>query len=142
MQKGTKTMQGTSSVVSALVVGAAASVAVTLIGTAICAALISAETINAGSLGYCAIGILLLSSFIGAAAAAGKRKEKRLYTSLIAGAIYMIVLLCVTALFFGGRYEGVAVTALVIFSGSILNTLLGQSRKNTPKSRRSKIRRR
>lgn len=142
MAKGIKVNQGTSTVAGMLAAGAAVSLVTMLIGVAICASMILAGTVSEASAGYCAIGILLLSAVAGAAAAIGKREEKRLYLCLAAGAIYLLVLLSMTAAFFDGQYQGVAVTAVVIFGGSVLAVLLPKNRGIGAKSRRSKKRHR
>ena len=127
---------------SGLALGTMISVVITLIGAAISAAMISSETIPEDSSAYCAMAILLISAITGASAGAGKVKEKRLYVCGMIGAIYFLVLLATTALFFGGRYEGVGVTSLVNLAGSIGACLLGIRGGKKPKLRKSKIRHR
>ena len=142
MAKVTKRKQGTNSKAGILMVGTIVSMAVMLVGAAICAALISAETIPAEAMGYCTLGILLISAFAGAAVAAGKGIEKRLYMSLGIGGAYMVVLFAISALFFGGQYEGIGVTALVVLSGCVLPVLLGMNRRKGVKPHKSKNKRR
>ena len=142
MVKGTKINGGIGTVPGVLAVGAVVSVIVTLIGISICTSLISAERISTECADYCAIGILLLSTIAGSAVAIGKRGEKRLYMSLAVGSVYLVVLLAMTALFFGGRYQGVGVTAIVIFGGAILTVLLPEKLEMKAKAHRSKKRRR
>ena len=138
-QKANSTM---GLVTSGLILGVMVSVAITLIGAAVGGAMISSETIPEDSTGYCAMAILLISAMTGAITGAGKAKEKRLYVCGLIGAIYFLVLLATTALLFGGQYEGVGVTALVIFAGSIVACLMGMGGGNRPKRRKSKIRHR
>lgn len=142
MAKERKYAQGTGSMGSALVVGTAVSLVVTLIGAVICAGLISAEVIQAGSTGYCAMAILLISAMAGATAAGRKGKQKRLYSGLLAGAVYFAMLLAMNALLFDGQYGGVGVTALIVLSGSVLPAMIGLSGGNGVKPRRSKLRHR
>ncbi len=142
MAKGMKGIQGGNSIAVCLTAGTAVSTAVMLTGAAICAALISSETIGAEYMGHCAMGILLLSAFAGAAVAAGKGTPKRLYMTLLTGAAYMALLFAVTALFFDGMYQGVGVTALIVVCGCILPVLLGQNRGKRTKVPKSKIKRR
>ena len=68
-------------------------------------------------------------------------REETLY-ELGCGAVYLVVLWAMTALFFGGRYQGVGVTAIVIFGGAILTVLLPGKLEMKAKSHRSKKRRR
>lgn len=142
MAKGIKVNQGTSNAAGVVAAGAVVSMIVMLIGISVCASLISAETISAGSADYCVIGILLLSALAGAATAIGKRGQKRLYMGLAVGAVYLLVLLALTALFFDGQYQGVLVTAIAILGGATLAALLPGKQEMKGKSRRSKKRRR
>ena len=142
MGKERKTVQGTGSMGSALVVGVAVSLVVTLLGAAICAGLISEEVIEAGSTGYCAMVILLISAISGTVAAGHKGKQKRLYSGLLNGTIYFAMLLAMNALLFDGQYGGVGVTALIVLSGSVLPVMIGLSGRNGAKPRRSKMRHR
>lgn len=142
MAKGIKGNQVTSTMPGILSAGAVVSVVIMLAGASICATLILGGTIKESSVEYCAIAILLLSAIAGAATSVGKRGEKRLYIGMAVGMIELLVLLSVTAVFFGGRYEGVLVAAMSIFGGCILAVLLTQKRGMIPKSHRSKNRRR
>ena len=125
-----------------LAFGALISVAITLLCAALCAAMISAETLPEQSLGYASLVILFLAALGGATAGAGKAKGKRLYVCLIVAGIYMLVLFGMTALFFGGQYSGVGVTALVLLSGAIVAAMTGQGRRKGANLRRSKIKHR
>lgn len=138
-QKGNGTV---SLMTSGLALGTMVSIVITLIGAVVSAAMISSETIPEGSTGYCALAVLLISAITGAIAGAGKVKEKRLYVCGMIGVIYFLILLATTALFFGGQYEGVGVTALVIFGGNLGACLLGMRGNKRPKLRNSKIRHR
>lgn len=82
------------------------------------------------SVGYCAMGILLAASYAGAATATGRIKRLQFQMGMAAGGIYFLCLLAVTALFFGGVYQGVEVTALVIFCGCTSVILLGPGKQN------------
>lgn len=125
-----------------LMIGITVSIALTLAGTAACAALISSETIAAGNDGYCAMVILLLATMGGTAAGAGKTKKKRLYVCMIIAGIYMLSLLAMTALFFDGQYVGISVTVLVIFAGSTAIAFAGKSSRKQPRLRKSRTKRR
>ena len=142
MAKSMKLKGAANPAVGVLAVGAAVSMAMTMVGTGICAALISAETITPSSMGYCAVGVLLVSAFAGSSVVTGVGKQRSPVTNVIAGGVYYLMLLAVTALFFDGQYQGIGVTAFAVLSGSILPTLLGRTRKNGTKLRKSKIRRR
>lgn len=137
-----KTGFSIGSISTGVMIGTSVSMAGTLIGAAACAALISSETIAAGSVGYCAMVIVLLASMTGAAIGAGKAKKKRLYTCMLIAASFVLSLLAITALFFDGAYTGVWVTALEILAGSVASAFLAKSNRKQNSSRRSKIKRR
>lgn len=132
----------TSSIGKGLMIGIAVSIAITMAGAAVCAALISSETIAAGTDGYCAMAVLLLASMGGAVVGAGKVKEKRLYVCLLTAMAYILLLLSITALFFDGQYIGIGVTALVIFAGGVAAAFLGKNGGKRSHLRKSKIKRR
>ena len=142
MGKGIKGIGVQGTMACTLAVGVTVSMGVMLVGAAICATLISQEMITVGCEGYSAIAILVLSAICGAVAAIEKRSEKRLYTSLYVGMIYILALMSMTALIFDGQYERVGVTAIAILSGCVLAVILCEKRNKTPKLQRGKKRRR
>ena len=128
--------------IKSVAMGSAVSIVVTVILVAIFAAMISTETIDNAWADYCTLLVLLLSATLGSMTAIRSATEKKLYLGLSVGGIYLLVLLAMTALLFGGQYRGVGVSAFVVFSGAILAVLMGQGCRKSRKSRRSKIRRR
>ena len=117
-----------------LALGWGISLAVTLLGAMLFAALISREMIRAEAIGYCSMGILLVASMLGAAVAIGAVKRRRAYVCGLSGLIYYGTLLGMTALFFGGQYQGMGVTALLVAAGCgavLLMGLRGEKRSNT-----------
>lgn len=128
-----------ASMPAGLAVGGIVSLLVTLLGAVLAANLISGEKIPEGSIGYCSMVILLLSSITGAAVAVNRIKHRKLYVSLLSGLIYYAVLLAITAIFFGGRYHGMGVTALVIAAGSGTTALLNLRQGRGPHRRKSKM---
>ena len=115
----------TLSMPAGLAVGAAVSLGITLAGAAILAWLIDKERLDMGSVGYGILAVLLLASFLGALVSFGKIRRRRMVVCLASGAVYLGMLLSITALFFGGQYSGVATTALLILGGSMAAALLG-----------------
>ncbi len=124
---------------AAIGIGAGVSVLMTVICSAALAFLISSGRMAPGSMGYGVLGILMLSAVIGSAMACAKVQGKRMIVSAASAASYLTVLLCMTALFFGGEYNGVLVTTLVILGGGIINGLLPTGKGRT-KIRHSKRR--
>lgn len=108
--------------------------------SALMAALISGEKMSPGSVGYGVLILLMLSSFCAAAAASAKVKNKRLIVSLVTAAVYLLALLCITALFFDGMYDGVLQTGLVVLGGGAVNGLLAAGKGSGRKTARHKRR--
>lgn len=133
----------TTSIPAGLAVGAAVSMGSTLLLAAIIAKLVDQEKLPWENVGYGIAGLLVLSSFLGAIAAYGRIKRQRMLICMASGIIYLGVLLALTALFFGGQYEAVGVTAALILSGSAAAGVLGlkegkRRRPGKPYVRRSK----
>lgn len=101
------------------------SVLLTIVGSAVVALLISREALPENGIGYCSIVILILSASISSAVSYGFIKHRRLVVCLLHGFSYYLVLLGCTALFFGGQYQGMGVTALVVLAGCGTVGLLG-----------------
>ena len=125
-----KKVTGTASTIPAgLAVGGLVSAAMTLIGAAIAAKLINSEILPWDQAGYAVMIILLLAAWLGAVVAAGRIRRRRVAVCAASGITYMLFLLCVTALFFGGTYSGVGETGLLIFCGSTVAIFTGQGNK-------------
>ena len=125
-----------------LVMGAAVCIMMTLILTAVSAAVISAGRLPETATEYVAMIILLSGSLAGAIAGAGKKKEKRLYVCLMIAALFFAILLAMTAAFFGGQYRGIGVSVLMLLVGAFAGAMVGQGKGRSGNLRRSKNRRR
>lgn len=131
-----KTTGKTASIPGGLAWGGAVSLGLTILLSGVLAWLLEKETILWENTGYWIMGMLLLSSFIGAWISAGRIKRQRLVVCLMSGLVYLGVLLSMTALFFGGQYEGVGVTMLLVLGGSMTAALLGNPEKRGGKRRK------
>ena len=121
-------------------IGCGISLGVTLLGAGITAKLISEEILRENAIGYGAMLVILLASICGAGAAVGKVKKRRLQVSLLVGLGYFASLFAMTALFFGGQYQGMGVTALLVFAGAGTVILLGLREKKSRKLRKGRRR--
>jgi putative membrane protein (TIGR04086 family) len=81
--------------------------------------LVLANKIDVAQLGYYIMGILILSSFLGAIVSGLKIKRRWLLVSVVVGGIYYLLLLLMTAFVFGGYFRGVGVTGAMIMLGSV-----------------------
>lgn len=122
-----------SSMPTGLFIGSVISLLVTLVGAAVTAFLVVKERIGENGIGYASMLILFLSTTLGALGAYNKIKKQRLKICLLSGGIYYLLLMAITALFFGGRYQAMGVTGLIILVGSICVAFL-------PSKNRDKIR--
>ena len=77
--------------------------------------------------------ILLAASFLGTAGACGRIKRRAALVSLLSAVVYYLTLIAITALFFGGQYTAMGVTALMMLAGSGTALLLktGKGRKKS-----------
>lgn len=108
-----------------LLIGTAVSLGLTLTGAAVLAKLIETEAVAEIGIGYGTMLILLLASMTGSLMAYAKIKRQRMLVCALNGLIYFLVLLSMTAIFFGGQYAGIPVTALVILAGSVSAGFMG-----------------
>lgn len=125
-----------------LLQGGLASLLVTLVGSGLLAKMVDAGILAENAIGYGVIGILLAGAFLGAERAYHKIRRRRSAVCMLSGVVYYMILLAITALFFGGRYTAMGVTAGVVMAGSAAAILPGMG-KGSGKRRRSypKVRR-
>lgn len=116
-------------------IGALISLLVTLAGAAFLSYLITAELMGEGTIGFASMIIMGIATVVGALGAVGLVKRLRLQVCMMTGGCYYLLLLAMTALFFGGRYQGMGVSALVILAGCALVAFIpvksGYSRKRS-----------
>lgn len=109
--------------------GVMISVIVTLLGAVVLTYLISRESVTQEGIGLgCGI-ILVIASFLGDICACAGIKRRWLMVCAVCSAGYYLVLLAVTALFFGGQYQGMGVTALAVLIGTGIASAVGILRK-------------
>ena len=121
--------------------GVSAALGITAIGAGTAAWAVLEGIIPETGVGCCAMVILVLASAAGASVATGTIQRLRAQMCLAAGGGYYLCLLAVTALFFGGQFDGMGVTALMVLCGSVLVILLAPGGKNRAGCRRRKKRR-
>lgn len=131
-----------SSMPAGLALGGCVSLTVTILGSILAANLVLRELLPESSVGYCAMIILLVSSYLGATVSVGRIKHRKLYVCVLTGVIYYGLLLAITALFFGGQYQGMGVTALVVAAGCAAAILIGMNGRKRRSNRMHKIKRR
>ena len=115
--------------------GILASMTATLAGAGILAYLISAGKVGESGIGWGAMLILIVSSALGSWAATGSTQQRKLMVCGISGAGYYLSLLGLTAMFFGGQYQGMGVTALMVLVGSGVVVLLSTLKNSKGKTK-------
>ena len=114
-----------SSIPAGIGIGLLVSMVVTLAGAALTAYLIHKESIPEEGMGYGILLTLLLSAAVGAWVAAKRIQRLRMQMCMLSGFCYYLTLLAMTALFFGGQYNGMGITALVVIGGCGTVAILG-----------------
>lgn len=104
--------------------GVAVSILLTLLGSAAVAWMVMSETVGEGATGYLAMIILAIATTAGVFVAATLTKRLRLQICMLTGVFFYLLLLGITALFFGGQYQGMGVTALIVMAFSALIAFL------------------
>lgn len=112
------------SVPGALTISASVSIILTLILSSFIAYGLNTEYISWEQAGYWIMVMLFVTSFIGCKCAISALKRQKFAASTLSGILYWGILLLTTALFFGGNYDAVWVTAGVIAAGSGCAVLL------------------
>ena len=131
-----------ASMPAGLLTGTALSLGITLLLAALAAWLVLEEVIEETHIGYCVMVILMAASFLGALTACGRIKRQRLLVCMLSGSVYFLLLMSITALFFGGQYEAVGVTGILVFGGSMLAVLSSGSNSREGKRRKRRLRNR
>lgn len=127
-----------STVASSMVMAGLTSMFTTIIATAVITNFIHTEKIAWNHAGYWIMVMLFISSFIGGKYAIYAAQMPKMIISLMSGLLYWGLLLCITAIFFGGNFESVWETAGVILAGCGCSALLGlPNSKNRKKSARA-----
>lgn len=125
-----------------LLTGGIAALISTLALTALLAKLMEGEILSEGNIGYGVMIMLLISAFLGSTIACKRVKRQFLMTAALSGVVYILLLLSITALFFGGQYSGVGVTVLLVCCGSLLAAMVFSRGGKGRKIRKSKVKNR
>ena len=119
-------------------IGCGISLSFTILGAGLVAKLISMEVLRETAIGYGAMMTVLLATVCGAGVAVNKVKKRILQVAMLVGAGYFALLLAVTALFFGGQYQGMGVTALLVAGGCGAVILMAGREKKFGKYRKGR----
>lgn len=128
----------TRSIPAGLAISAGVSMGITLILSAGIAYGLNAERMTWEQAGYWIMGMLFAASFLGGKSIYAAVRRQRLAVSILSGVLYWGLLLFLAALFFGGEFQAVGVTAGIIFAGSMVSALISRSdsgKRSTKKGR-------
>ena len=128
-----------SSVPAGLVAGVLCELVLTLIISVVSAYLVSAEFVSQDKIGYCAIAVLIMSSIVGTTVTIKRIKKMPIQMAAINGLLFYGLLLAMTALFFGGQYDGMGITLLVVALGSGVGGIMASRKSNRRKQKYYKI---
>lgn len=109
--------------------GGITGLAISVAGAMLAGKLLDKEWIPLGAVGPAAMGIVLLSGFFGAQMAWNRVRRQRAAVCFGAGGSLYLMLLAMTALFFGGRYSGMGTVGLMALAGSGCVVLQGMYQK-------------
>lgn len=122
----------TSGIPAGIFAGLITALLITILLAAVTAVLIAGEKIGEDKALFSSAASLLLSAAFGGICAANVAGERKMIVCLIHGAVYYVTLLCVTAMFFEGRYENIWITGLLVLGASVsVGLLVMRGRKRT-----------
>ena len=125
-----------SGMAGGLAAGTAAAFGLTLLLGGILAFFIGREVVRQENLGYGVMAILFLAGALGFSVAYRRIQRRRLLVFLLSAAAFLVSLTALTALFFGGQFEGIFPTAMLIIGGSGTAFLLSMRRESGAKHRK------
>lgn len=129
----------TMSMPGGLAFGGLCSLVVTVVCAAFLAWLVSEEKVPEQGIGYGVMVLLILASFLGSMVSWSKIRRQRMVVCLLSGVVFFGMLLGITALFFGGQYSAVGVTALLVLCGNGLAVLTGLGKGSAGKRPKLKL---
>lgn len=118
-----------------LSMGVSTSIFVVAMMLSLMAKLIQMEIIPEEKLGHGIMVTLLTASFTGSIIAAASVKRRKGMICMLTGLLFLGMLLAMTALFFGGQYSSVGVTALLILGGSGAGALTSTRERKKKKTK-------
>ena len=117
-------------------IGLGAGLIMTLIGSVALTFALAGETLPVETMGYGVMAVLFVAAFVSSVVAMWCIKHRKMQVSLITAGAYLLVLLAMNALFFGGQYEGVGATVLVVAIAGTAAGFVGSGGGKTAKHHR------
>lgn len=130
MTKHKKVTGTAASMPAGIGLGVGISIGITVLGAAILAWLVTTERMRESAIGYGVMVILVLAAAAGALTACGAIKHRKLMVCGISAVGYYLALL-LFALAFGGQFQGMGVTALMVLLGGGIAAILSLVEKGS-----------
>ena len=131
MKTSVKVKGTATSMPKGLLLGLTVGMGLTFVLSAVLTWLTLDGKINPNSTGYYSMGLIVLSSMIGALLSAIRIQRRWMLVCLVNGAVYFVLLLLITAVFFGGRYQGIGVSAILVCIGVLCSGIIGLLKKRS-----------
>lgn len=136
MGKQGKTKGKAAAIPAGIGIGLCVGLITTLLGAVLLAFALAGETLTVDTMGYGVMVVLFVAAFISSMVATWCIKHRKMQVSLITAGAYLLMLLAMNALFFGGQYEGVGATVLVVAIAGAAAAFIGSSGGKTAKHHR------
>lgn len=124
-----------------LLEGTGTSLLLTILLVAVIAKLVDSETLAWEQIGYGIMLTLMITSATGAFITARRIKHRILIVTILFSIIYILSLLMLTALAFGGQYEAVGETMFLVIACSLATGLVEVRRGERKNNQKSRMRR-
>ena len=121
-----------------IALGILVAMVITLLGAILLTSMIAGERLELGGLGYGIMAIQFLAGVTGAVTAMLAVKRQKMQVCLLTGLGYYLVLLASNAMFFGGQYDGVLTTGLILLAACGITAILGSREAKAGNRRRRK----
>ena len=114
---------------------------VTLLVAAVTATLIAMEKIGFNADGIGALIAIVLGAMVCAAVAVGKVHKNRLVACIVSGAGFVLLMICMAAVFFDGVSAGIGATVIAVLGAVVSVYLLGMNKGKNKKIKLPNMRR-
>ena len=111
---------------------------ITVLGAILLSMLIYRQTVQEDGVGIGAMIIVGVSALAGVIAAVTLVRRRRVQVCVLTGVGYQLSLLGMNALLFGGQYNGVMTTIILVSLAVVIGVFCGIGGEKTPKNHRRK----
>lgn len=120
-------------------IGLGVGLIITLIGAVLLTFALAGETMSVETIGYGIMVVLFIAAFLSSMVATWCIKHRKMQVSLITAGAFFLILLAMNALFFGGQYQGVGASLIVVAIAGTAAAFIGSGGGKSAK-RRAKFR--